>query len=138
MMNKIKDKFMPTLLVGVLVGGIAVIAFKNTGGSSGYSVPVKTVKLSRAAKEGEIIFNASCASCHGVNASGTESGPPLIHKIYEPSHHGDAAFLMAPKRGVRAHHWPYGNMPPVEGITDQHTRKIVRYVRELQRANGIL
>lgn len=137
-MDKIKDKLMPMLLIGILVGGMAIIILKNTSGGSGYSVKVKTTQLTGLAKEGETLFNDNCAACHGVNASGTESGPPLIHKIYEPSHHGDAAFFRAPKQGVKAHHWPYGNMPPVEGITDRHTRKIVRYVRELQRANGIL
>jgi len=63
--------------------------------------------------------------------------PPLVHKIYEPNHHGDMAFLMAARNGVRAHHWKFGNMPPVEGITDAEVITIVAYVRALQRANGI-
>ena len=32
---------------------------------------------------------------------------------------------------------PTGDMPPVEGITDAQIEKIVHYVRQLQRANGI-
>jgi len=38
---------------------------------------------------------------------------------------------------VRAHHWNFGNMPPAEGVSDEDVIKITRYVRELQKANGI-
>ena len=95
-------------------------------------------ELSTNAQIGKNVFEAKCAECHGVNAAG-QSGvaPPLVHKIYEPSHHGDAAFLLAAKNGVRSHHWKFGNMPPVEGLTDAEVKMIVVYIRELQRANGI-
>lgn len=83
-------------------------------------------------------FDAVCAKCHGTNAQGREgSGPPLVHKIYEPSHHGDMAFLLAAQNGVRSHHWKFGNMPPVEGVTQADVKNIVAYVRALQRENGI-
>ncbi|WP_422372165.1 c-type cytochrome [Hoeflea sp.] len=101
-------------------------------------VNVIVPELSGTAKEGEALFNRSCASCHGTNAAGQDGvAPPLVHKIYEPGHHGDASFLIAARNGVRAHHWPFGNMPPVEGTTDTEIEKITVYVRELQRANGI-
>ncbi|MCK0143449.1 cytochrome c [Aliiroseovarius sp. F20344] len=84
-------------------------------------------------------FTAKCAACHGPSAGGLEgSGPPLIHKIYEPSHHGDNAFFRAAELGVRAHHWPFGDMPPVDGITRAEIAEIVKYLRVVQRANGIL
>jgi hypothetical protein len=60
-----------------------------------------------------------------------------MHKVYVAGHHGDGAFLIAAKNGVRQHHWPFGNMPPVEGIKDEEVAKIVVYVRELQKANGL-
>ena len=64
--------------------------------------------------------------------------PPLVHRIYEPSHHGDMAFVLAARNGVRAHHWPFGDMPPVgQPLTDGELAAIIAYVRELQRANGI-
>ena len=101
-------------------------------------VVVQVPALSAAGQEGEALFNTNCAKCHGVNAAGRDgAGPPLIHKIYEPGHHGDAAFLVAAKQGVRAHHWSFGDMPPVAGIKDADVAQIVGYVRELQRANGI-
>lgn len=87
---------------------------------------------------GKIAFNAKCAACHGENGLGkNRAGPPLIHKIYEPSHHGDHAFQMAVTNGVQSHHWPFGNMPPVEGLTQGDVKNIVSYARALQRANGI-
>jgi len=116
--------------------GLATPAAKPTGVAM---ANVMVPDLSSAAREGEILFNRSCADCHGKNAAGQDGiAPPLIHKIYEPNHHADASFHLAAKNGARAHHWQFGDMPPVEGITDPDLDKIVVYVRELQRANGIL
>ena len=47
------------------------------------------------------------------------------------------AFILAAKNGVRAHHWRFGNMPAVEGLTDGDVKMIARYIRELQKENGI-
>lgn len=94
--------------------------------------------LSGDAQIGKRVFDLKCASCHGENAAGQEGiAPPLVHKIYEPGHHSDASFLAAARRGVRAHHWRFGNMPPVDGLTDADVKYIAGYVRELQRENGI-
>lgn len=136
-MNKRNVIIVFTLLVA------AVLIYRNyftpapaTSGAA--MVTVFVPDLSIDAKQGESLFNRSCASCHGENAAGQDGvAPPLIHKIYEPNHHADAAFHIAAKNGVRAHHWPFGNMPPVEGITDPELDSIVAYIRELQRANGI-
>ncbi len=94
-------------------------------------------KFSSAAQMGQIAFDDNCAACHGAKAAGSENGPPLVHKLYEPSHHADFAFQMAAKGGVRAHHWRFGDMAPVVGVTDKQVEWIVKYVREMQRANGI-
>lgn len=94
--------------------------------------------LSSNASVGKLAYEAKCAACHAINAVGQEGvAPPLVHKIYEPSHHGDESFQRAAAVGVRAHHWPFGNMPPVEGITRGDVTMIVAYIRELQRTNGI-
>jgi mono/diheme cytochrome c family protein len=94
--------------------------------------------LPEEARIGQRVFEAACAECHGENAAGRNgAGPPLVHRIYEPSHHGDGAFLLAARNGVRAHHWTFGDMPAVEGITDAEIGYVTRYVRALQEANGI-
>ena len=94
--------------------------------------------LSANAQIGKRGFEANCAACHGLNAVGKDGvAPPLVHIIYEPSHHGDESFQRAVAIGVRGHHWPFGNMPPVEGLTRGDVTMITAYIRELQQANGI-
>ena len=88
-------------------------------------------------QSGEKRFNAYCSRCHGVHAQGTGNGPPLVHKIYEPSHHSDFAFLRAAAQGVRAHHWEFGNMPKITDATSEDVKLIIQYVRWLQREAGI-
>ena len=93
--------------------------------------------LSEKAQAGEIAFNANCSLCHGANAAGTNLGPPLVHKIYEPNHHQDFSFRNAVQNGVQAHHWQFGNMPPAPQVAEDDIERIICYVRELQHANGI-
>lgn len=101
-------------------------------------VEITIPDLSEMARTGEEIFNRNCAICHGQNAVGVDgAGPPLVHIIYEPSHHADLSFQLAVQQGVRQHHWRFGNMPPIEGVSQTEVSAIVAYVRELQRVNGI-
>jgi mono/diheme cytochrome c family protein len=110
----------------------------ETAGTGAPIVQVIVPDLSADARSGETLFNQACASCHGTNAAGQDGvAPPLVHRLYEPNHHSDAAFHLAAQRGVQAHHWPFGNMPPVAGVGRDEMEKIVAYVRTLQRANGI-
>jgi mono/diheme cytochrome c family protein len=95
-------------------------------------------ELTTDAQMGKRAYEAKCAECHGTNAAGKKGvGPPLVHKTYEPNHHSDMAFVLAAKNGVRAHHWRFGDMPPVKGVTDGDVKLIARYIRELQKENGI-
>ncbi|MBL3561044.1 c-type cytochrome [Rhodovulum sulfidophilum] len=101
-------------------------------------VQVEMPRLSPQAEAGQAVFSDNCAQCHGTRADGREGlGPPLIHPIYEPDHHGDYAFLRAVRQGVRAHHWRFGDMAPVPGVSTADIASVVRFVREVQRANGI-
>ena len=65
------------------------------------------------------------------------AGPPLVHIVYEPNHHADIAFQRAVALGVAAHHWRFGNMPPVPGVDEAAVERITAYVRWLQRKAGI-
>lgn len=99
---------------------------------------VSRPELAGEAEMGARAFTAFCASCHGETAGGLAGkGPPLIHRIYEPGHHGDGAIMAAVRNGSRAHHWPFGDMPPVEGITDAEIGSIIAFIRAVQKANGI-
>ena len=94
-------------------------------------------KIPEEYQAGEERFNNFCSRCHGVHARGTANGPPLVHKIYEPSHHADFAFQRAAAQGVRAHHWKFGNMPKIADATPDDVTLIIQYVRWLQREAGI-
>ena len=74
---------------------------------------------------GKKIFESNCIECHGKNAVGRKKiGPPLVHKIYEPSHHNDMTFYRAVEMGVRGHHWMFGDMAAVENVTRDEVKSI--------------
>jgi len=129
------------LKLGIL--GFAVLVGAGFWAMSGQQaqsvmVDVTVPELSAPEQKGAVLFAQNCATCHGENAAGKDGvGPPLVHIIYEPSHHGDGSFYVAARLGVRAHHWSFGNMPAQPQITDEDVTKIVAYIRALQRANGI-
>ena len=87
---------------------------------------------------GAQLFAENCARCHGDTADGTQIGPPLVHKIYEPGHHADFSFYRAVSNGVVSHHWDFGDMPPVAGLSEDEVSQIVAHVRHLQREAGII
>ena len=106
--------------------------------SQGESQPQsQAVAVPADLQSGEQKFTANCSACHGVGGVGTKQGPPLVHKIYEPNHHGDAAFQRAAANGVQSHHWEFGNMPKIPGVTPSDVDQIVKYVRWLQKQAGI-
>lgn len=101
-------------------------------------VAVAVPELTGLARQGADVFEENCAACHGANGAGNEGyGPPLLHPIYRPNHHADGSFFVAVQNGVRAHHWTFGDMPPVAGLSQSDILKIVTYIRELQRRNGV-
>jgi len=86
---------------------------------------------------GKAMFNANCARCHGDDGRGTDHGPPLVDKIYRPGHHSDMTFHAAIKNGTRQHHWHFGDMPAINGVSPEDGAHIIAYIRHEQRQNGI-
>jgi mono/diheme cytochrome c family protein len=121
-----------SLGVMILIGILGYTFWNNTkqvdqvvtpdmGANTALAKVILPETFSENAKVGKLLYEAKCVACHAVNASGQDGvAPPLVHKIYEPSHH-----------------WRFGNMLPVEGLTRGDVKMITAYVRELQRANGI-
>lgn len=122
------------LILGVSYAAWTLFTGPSKAGEDATSIIIP--EFSQAAQTGQIAFEKNCATCHGINAAGTEKGPTFLHAFYKAGHHGDGSFVNAAKNGVRAHHWRFGNMPPVEGVTDADLSGIIKYVRELQAANG--
>lgn len=83
------------------------------------------------------IYTARCSSCHGPRATGNDRGPPLVHYYYRKRYHNDAVFQVAMKKGVRAHHWGFGDMPATSGMSDDDMTDVTIYIRWLQWQVGI-
>ena len=130
------------LMIAVGIGALAALWVgrklnTDQGDASAVVAGITVPSLAGAEQSGKALFGKYCSKCHGQVGEGTDSGPPLIHDFYKPSHHGDAAFFSAALLGARAHHWQFGDMPKVEGITEQEVGDIVAFVRRVQSANGI-
>lgn len=126
------------VVVSALVSGLGFSVWQlMKAEDKAHTASLEVPDLSALALAGKSAFDTNCAACHGTNAAGTDKGPPLVHDIYNPGHHADEAFYLAAQRGVRRHHWRYGDMPPQPQVTQEQMVAIVRYVRELQAANGI-
>lgn len=137
--------FSRVAFVIVIVAAVAAYALlerapSSVGASSTTGQPETSVNhsaLSADQSRGRLAFNTMCAECHGRDALGGDGGPPLVHKIYEPSHHADGAFYRAVQAGVQQHHWGFGNMPPQHEVSQAQVADIIDYVRAAQRQNGI-
>lgn len=105
--------------------------------AQGWQVPQPSPGLMVNPALGKKLYTANCASCHGADLQGSGNGPPMLHKVYEPSHHSDAAFQLAVKNGVKAHHWRFGDMAPVPKLTPDDVAHITAYIRAEQRKVGI-
>lgn len=100
-------------------------------------IPAPSSGLMPNAALGKGLYAKHCAQCHGASLAGTNNGPPLVHRVYEPSHHGDAAFQIAVRYGVRQHHWKFGDMSSLPGVSADDVAHITSYVRAEQRNAGI-
>lgn len=103
----------------------------------GTQIPKPSAGLMPNASTGKKLYAASCVQCHGADLRGSKEGPPLVHRIYEPAHHGDVAFQIAVKHGTRQHHWSFGDMKPVPGVSPDDVAHITAFVRAEQRKAGI-
>lgn len=118
--------------------GLLLMAMLGQGAwAQSYAVPKPSPGLMPNPGVGKGLYGKFCASCHGVDLQGSAKGPPFLHKIYEPAHHGDAAFQLAAKNGVRAHHWTFGDMAPIPLVSPDEMAHITAYVRVEQRKVGI-
>jgi mono/diheme cytochrome c family protein len=105
------------IAAGHAAAALAVIGYAGWGLWAPFSrrsdVAIVVVpSLSATAEAGRTAYERRCLQCHGLHGAGTAAGPPLVHSVYRPAHHADVAFALAVRRGVRAHHWRFGDMPP--------------------------
>jgi mono/diheme cytochrome c family protein len=116
----------------VTVTAVTIVAI-SCGGAAQTAIPPQDPGL--VATGGEL-YAEHCSVCHGADLRGTDRGPSQLSEVYAPDHHGDGAYLLAVQRGVPAHHWRFGDMPRIDGLTADDVAAIVAYVREQQRIEG--
>ena len=99
---------------------------------SGVVQATESIDIPFELARGQLLYEKYCSSCHGLDLTGSDEGPPLLHPYYKPSHHGDKSFYRAVLQGVKQHHWNFGDMKPVEGMTPKKMDRVVPYVRYYQ------
>lgn len=121
------------------VAALAAVALSAAGHvlAQGMQVPKPSRGLMPNPAAGKVLYERACAQCHGADLRGAKEGPPLLHRVYEPSHHADIAFQIAVKYGSRQHHWNFGDMKPVADVTPDDVAHITAHVRAEQRKAGI-
>ena len=120
-----------TLTVGIATVGLAMGLSACGSGDAADNVGSGPV-LDRGAE----VYTESCASCHGTDLRGTDKGPSHLSIVYEPNHHTDDSFRNAIANGAPQHLWPFGVMPPVEGLSDDDVEAVIAFVRAEQERQG--
>ena len=114
----------PSNVIRLAVAGASLLA------SSAFAA--ETIEVPFKLARGQMLYEQYCSSCHGLQLDGSDKGPPLVHPFYKPSHHGDESFYRAVLQGTRQHHWNFGDMKPVEGMTPKKMDSLLPYVRYYQ------
>ncbi len=126
------------VVAAMVAVALVVVAWTHQRGDTGTPEIGPNMQLSQRALAGKPAYDAHCAQCHGSYGAGTDKGPPLVHAVYNPGHHSDVSFARAVAQGVRQHHWRFGDMPAQPQVDQTKLDAIVRFVREVQQANGIV
>lgn len=116
--------------------GLVVLVSACSGGTT--SVPDGAVIADGSPSAGAAVYASKCASCHGGDLGGTSQGPSHLSIVYEPSHHPDGAFATAVRNGAQQHHWEFGPMPPVGGMSDEDIADVIAFVRSEQERQGFI
>jgi len=107
------------ILVGLVTTGGAYAMFSSTATAETSAVTQVTVE------EGEALFAANCATCHGMDAEGTKDGPSLIGVGAASVH-----FQVGTGRMPLAFQGPQGAMKPAQ-FTEEQTLALAEYVASL-------
>ena len=123
------DPWRPLMAAGILgLSGFLV--------ACGSTDPAPAGQADGVGSAGADVYASSCASCHGTDLRGTDKGPSHLSIVYEPDHHGDDSFRSAIANGAPQHHWAFGDMPPVEGLSGEQIEAVIAFVRGEQRRLG--
>ena len=116
--------------LGSVAAAIAIAIF--LGACASEDPELEVIVPLAADADGATVYEARCASCHGTDLRGTDKGPSQLSIVYEPGHHGDDSYRSAIRNGAQQHHWPFGDMPAIESITDDQIEAVISYIRGQQ------
>ena len=130
---------MKDLLIGLGLLSCPVVVFVvfGTSGIDAFDEGTGAPASSLSAQSGSVAFAEECAGCHGRLARGTDRAPNLIHSDYGRRTRSDAQFRRAVREGIPARQGRYGEMPAAKDISDRRLDRMITFLREIQRANGI-
>ena len=83
------NKLRWSLLIWVLTSAVSLPV-----AAQGWKIPQPSPGLMPNPVQGKALYAQHCASCHGADLKGSNQGPPMLHRIYEPSHHADMAITV--------------------------------------------
>lgn len=120
----------PLHILAAVLAGVAGLAGCGSDGEQANQTIGSQVEL------GAEVYGESCASCHGADLRGTDKGPSHLSVVYEPNHHTDDSFRNSIANGAPQHHWNFGDMEPVEGLSNDDVEAVIAYVRAEQERQG--
>jgi mono/diheme cytochrome c family protein len=123
-------------LAGWIGVGLIVVAAVVVLAGGDDDKPAASTPEARHA-QGEELFQANCATCHGEDLRGTFVGPPLLHEIYAPDQLADNDIRAAVATGVNPKNWDFSGMPAFPNLDTDDVEALIAYVRSSQRAAGL-
>jgi mono/diheme cytochrome c family protein len=117
-----------------VVAAVVVLVVVLAGGDD--DKPAASTPEARLA-QGEELFQANCATCHGEDLRGTFVGPPLLHEIYAPDQLADDDIRAAVATGVSPKNWDFSGMPAFPSLDTDDIEALIAFVRSSQRAAGL-
>lgn len=128
--------------LGLLSCPAVVFAVFGTSGLDALDEGTTAPTSSQLVQQGGVAFAEECAGCHGRLGWGTQRGPNLIHPDYGPRVLSDTQIRRAVREGVPArqgvgNRGGYIDMPPASNLSERRLNRMVTFLREIQRMNGI-
>ena len=114
------------IMIGLVATGGAYTLFSSTA-----SAQTATATSQSTVKEGQKLFAANCATCHGMNAQGTKNAPSL-YGVGAAS----VSFQVGTGRMPLAQQGPQAEQKPVQ-FTDKQVSELAAYVASLAPGPGI-
>jgi len=103
-----------------------IIVFLSLAGSHARHVSSQSTKSDPALLGGQHLFEARCASCHGLNGKGGERAPDIVTR-QEVAKLSEHELLEVVRKGI-----PSKGMPAFEALPASQLSSVVQYVRSMQ------